>query len=438
MRTSEPQLKTDTGLSEIAWLSSQNKTQTFHSLMHHISIDSLRGCYHKLDGKKAMGADRISKEMYGENLQKNLEGLIERMKRMEYRPQPVREVRIPKEGKAGATRPLGISSFEDKLVQKRMQEMLESIYDPTFLEWSYGFRPGRGAHDAIKALSSYLYEHEVETVIDVDLANFFGTIDHELLKDFLTLKIKDRKFIRYISRMFRAGVLSEGELVISDEGVPQGSCCSPVLANIYAHYVIDEWLEDVVRPLMQGKIQAFRYADDLIICFRYEQDAIRVRRALSKRLEKYKLSLNEDKTKMVKFSKNSQRKGEKQEVFNFLGFTFYLGKSLTGMVIPKLKTEGKRFRAKLQRVKAWCREKRNEAPTVALWKTFCAKLRGHIQYYGVSHNSGRVEEFIAQARRIVFKWLNRRSQRRSFDWRKFERFLKLYPLPKVKVHHKLF
>lgn len=438
MRTSEPQSKTDTGLSEIAWLSSQDKTQMFHSLMHHINIDSLRGCYHKLDGKKAIGADRISKEMYGEKLHENLDGLIARMKRMGYRPQPVREVRIPKEGKRGATRPLGISNFEDKIVQKRMQEVLESLYDPIFVEWSYGFRPGRGAHDAIKALSSYLYKHEVETVIDVDLANFFGTIDHELLKDFLLLKIKDKKFIRYINRMFKAGVLSEGELVVSDEGVPQGSCCSPVLANIYAHYVIDEWLEETVKPLMQGKIQAFRYADDLIICFRYEQDATRVRRALSRRLEKYRLSLNEDKTKMVKFSKNSQRKGEKQEAFNFLGFTFYLGRSLTGVTVPKLKTEGKRFRSKLQRVKAWCQENRNEGPTLTLWKTFCAKLRGHIQYYGVSHNSGRVEEFIAQARRIIFKWLNRRSQRRSFDWNKFERFLKLHSLPKVKVHHKLF
>jgi len=174
MRTSEPQSKTDTGLSEIAWLSSQDKAQTFHSLMHHINIDSLRGCYHKLDGKKAIGADRISKEMYGAKLQENLEGLIKRMKCMGYRPQPVREVRIPKEGRPGATRPLGISNFEDKVVQKRMQEVLESIYDPIFVEWSYGFRPRRGAHDAIKALSSYLYKHEVETVIDVDLANFFG------------------------------------------------------------------------------------------------------------------------------------------------------------------------------------------------------------------------------------------------------------------------
>lgn len=438
MRTSEPQTKTDTELSEIAWLSSQDHNKVFHSLMHHINVDSLRGCFHKLDGKKALGTDRISKAMYEEKLQDNLDNLIIRMKRMGYRPQPVREVRIPKEGKPGVTRPLGISNFEDKLVQKRMQELLESIYDPTFVEWSYGFRPNKGAHDAIKALSNHLYRNEVEIVIDVDLENFFGTINHDRLKELLSLKIKDMKFMRYLSRMFKAGVLSNGDLLVSEEGVPQGSCCSPVLANVYAHYVIDEWLEDTVKPLMEGKMQPFRYADDLIICFRHERDAMRVRQALTKRLEKYGLRLNEDKTKMVKFSKTAQRKGEKQEVFDFLGFTLYLGKSLSGVIIPKLKTEGKRFRTKLQRIKTWFREKRNEVPTVALWKTFCAKLRGHAQYYGVSHNCRRVEEFIAQARRIAFKWLNRRSQRRSFDWSKFERFLKVYPLPKVKVCHKLF
>jgi len=308
MRTSEPQTKTDTELSEIAWLSSQDHNKVFHSLMHHINADSLRGCFHKLDGKKALGTDRISKAMYEEKLQDNLDNLIIRMKRMGYRPQPVREVRIPKEGKSGATRPLGISNFEDKLVQKRMQELLESIYDPIFVEWSYGFRPNKGAHDAIKALSNHLYRNEVEIVIDVDLENFFGTINHDRLKELLSLKIKDMKFMRYLSRMFKAGVLSNGDLLVSEEGVPQGSCCSPVLANVYAHYVIDEWLEDTVKPLMEGKMQPFRYADDLIICFRHERDAMRVRKALTKRLEKYGLRLNEDCQSQRNFHSIGQRK----------------------------------------------------------------------------------------------------------------------------------
>lgn len=438
MGTSEPQLTTDTGLSKIAWLSKQTREQTFCSLMHHINVESLRSCFEKLDGMKATGVDRITKAEYGSGLEDNLQALIQRMKRMAYRPKAVREVLIPKEGQKVKTRPLGISTLEDKIVQKRMQEILESIYEPIFVDWSYGFRPGRSAHDAIKSISDHLFRNEVEIVLDVDLANFFGTINHDKLKEILHLKIKDTKFMRYISRMFKAGVLSNGELVVSDEGVPQGSCCSPILANVYAHYVLDEWLEETVKPLMAGNMSCFRFADDLVVCFRYARDAQRVRKVLAKRLEKYGLRLNEEKTKMVKFSKRGGNGGIKQESFNFLGFTFYLGRSVKGVVIPKLKTEGKRFRAKLQRVKAWFRNIRNKEVTLQVWKTFCAKLRGHIQYYGVSHNTRRVEEFIAQARRIAFKWLNRRSQRKSFNWYQFELFTKRFPLPRVKVMHRLF
>jgi RNA-directed DNA polymerase len=243
--------------------------------MHHIDEGSLRRCFDKLEGKKAVGIDGISKTEYGENLQANLKDLIERMKRMGYRPQAVRQVLIPKEGKPGATRALGIGCFEDKLVQGRVRELLESIYEPLFLDWSYGFRPGRSCHDAIEALHKHLYKEEVEVVIDVDLANFFGTIDHVLLKELLSKKIKDTKFLRYVSRMLKAGILAEGELTVSDEGVPQGSLCSPIFSNIVAHYVIDEWLDDTVRPLMRGEIKAFRYADDLIICCRHEEDGLR-------------------------------------------------------------------------------------------------------------------------------------------------------------------
>lgn len=438
MRTSESQETTDTGLAEIAYLSAQNPAQVFHSLVHHINVGSLRRCYEKLDGKKALGVDGISKAKYGENLQENLEDLSGRMKRMAYRPQAVREVLIPKEGKPGATRPLGISNFEDKLVQGRVREILESIYEPLFLDWSYGFRPGRSCHDAIEALQKHLYTEEVEVVIDVDLANFFGTIDHEVLKDLLKAKIKDTKFMRYISRMLMAGILAEGELRVSDEGVPQGSCCSPVLSNIVAHHVIDEWLEDTVKPLTKGNIRAYRYADDLVICCRYEEDAVRVRKALGKRLEKYKLKLNEEKTKMVSFSKSKKRRGIKQEAFDFLGFTFYLGRSLKGAIIPKAKTCGKRYRSKLNRVKDWARSIRNKEPLGKIWKTFCAKLRGHVQYYGVSSNSKAVAKFLRAAEKILFKWLNRRSQRKSFDWDKFRLYQKKHPLPKVKVHHKFF
>ena len=232
MRAPESQVNTDTALAEIAWLSANNPHQIYHSLMHQINVESLSRCFDRLDGRKAVGVDQINKAMYGENLTANLEDLIARMKRMAYRPGPVREVRIPKEGKKGATRPLGISNFEDKLVQKRMQDILESIYEPLFVDFSYGFRPKRSCHDAVKDLMKHLFKEEVEVVIDVDLANFFGKIDHDIVKDMLGLKIKDSKFMRYITRMFKSGVLADGELSMNEEGVVQGSCCSPVISNI--------------------------------------------------------------------------------------------------------------------------------------------------------------------------------------------------------------
>lgn len=322
--------------------------------------ESLRVCYHELDGKKAKGSDGIDKAKYGEKLEEHIKSLIERMKRMAYKPGSVRQVLIPKEGKPGATRPLGISNFEDKLVQKMMQKILESLYEPIFYKNSYGFRPGKGCHEAIKVLERYLYTHEVETVIDLDLSNFFGSIDHELILEEVKLKVNDPKLIRYLSRMFKAGVLAEGELTMSDEGVPQGSVCSPILANIYAHKVIDTWIEETVKPLCKGEIEMFRYADDVVICCRYRQDAERIKSALSKRLAKYKLKMNEEKTELVKFSKRAQSQGEVQGVFHFLGFTFYLGKSLRGQIVSKVKTKGKSLRAKLKKANDWARGIRNK------------------------------------------------------------------------------
>ena len=242
---------TKTKMKRIALLSKEDPRRSFESLMHHFNEESLKECFHELDGKKALGADGIDKETYGRELDQNIPNLIARMKTMSYRPGPVREVLIPKEGKPGATRPLGISGFEDKIVQKMMQQILESIYEPIFMDCSYGFRPGKGCHDAIKDLQHYLYANQIQTIIDIDLKNFFGTIDHELLEDLLKEKIKDTKFMRYINRMFKAGVLSEGDLKKSDEGVPQGSICSPVLANVFAHYAIDIWIEENGQTKLQ-------------------------------------------------------------------------------------------------------------------------------------------------------------------------------------------
>jgi hypothetical protein len=237
--------------------------------------------------------------------------------------------------------------------------------------------------------------------------------------------------------MFKAGVLSEGELVMSEEGVPQGSICSPVLANVFAHHAIDLWIE-MVKPNCKGEVRLFRYADDAIICCQFDKDALRIRETLTKRLDKYKLELNEEKTKQIPFDKRLAAQGVKQGTFDFLGFTFYWGEARSGRIVPKLKTKAKTMKTKLYRVKEWIKGNKDRMPLKELWKIFTAKLRGHINYYGVSHNAGNVSKFLHEATKIVFKWLNRRSQRKSFNWEQYVKYIKTYPLPTVKIVHRLF
>jgi group II intron reverse transcriptase/maturase len=438
METTELCQMTETKLKRIAWLSENDPHKEFGCLMHLINEESLKECFHKLNPKKAVGIDGIDKPTYGKDLDINIKDLMTRMKAMAYIPMPVREVLIPKEGKPGATRPLGISILEDKIVQRMTQRILESIYEPIFLDCSFGFRPGKSCHHAIKALSNHIYSNDIQTVIDIDLKYFFGTIDHKIMEDILKMKIKDTRFMRYINRMFKAGVLSDGDLVMSDEGVPQGSICSPILANVFAHYSIDLWIKEMVIPNCKGKVALFRYADDAVICCQYAEDASRIKSALGKRLEKFKLQINEEKTKLVSFDKRKAARGIEQETFDFLGFTFYLGKSKKGWVIPKLKTKAKTFCRKIKNLAKWFKEIKDKSPMRKIWKIFCAKVRGHIQYYAVSHNFEAVVSYIKQARRIAFKWLNRRSQRKSFNWEKFQLYLDLYPLPEAKIVHKLF
>jgi RNA-directed DNA polymerase len=425
-------------LKRIAALSAANPDMVFTHVIHHFNVDSLRTCFHELDGKKAIGSDGIDKAKYGENLEANLQNLMDRMKRMAYIPGPVRQVQIPKEGKSNATRPLGISNFEDKIIQKMMHKILESIYEPLFHENSYGFRPGRNCHDAIEVLHAYLSTHEVETVIDVDLANYFGSISHDEAMKVIRKKISDPRLIRYLIRMFKSGILAEGELSVSDEGLVQGSGCSPIIANIFAHEVIVEWMEKMVKPNCAGEVKMIMYADDLVICCHHHRDAERIKLALSKRLAKYGLKMNENKTKLIKFSMRKQKRDERQETFDFLGFTFYIGKSRKGYFLVKVKTIGKRFRSKLKKANEWARAIRNKASLKEIMKIAASKVRGHLQYYGVSHNFKSVNDFIYKVTRILFKWLNRRSQRKSFTWEKFQLLLDSIKFPKATICHKLF
>ena len=438
MGITKPQWTTATKLRRIAWLSGKDEHKEFDRLMHHINESSLKECFYQLSGNKAVGVDRVTKAEYEANLDENLEDLVSRMKRMSYWPGPVRQVLIPKEGKVNATRPLGISNFEDKLVQKMMQRILESIYDPIFLDSSYGFRPGMGCHDAIRDLQEYLYKNQVQTVIDVDLAGYFDSIDHKHLQTFLAQKIKDKVFLRYVTRMLKSGVLTDGELRVSDEGLPQGSICSPILANVFAHYVIDEWFQEVVKNHCCGKVEMFRYADDTVICCQYEQDAKRILSALEKRLKKYGLKLNAEKTRLVSFSKEAYSRGHKQDAFDFLGFTFYIGRSRKGFALPKVKSSGKRLRVKLKRVSEWARKATRRYRLGEIWRRFRMKLLGHIRYYGVTFNGRHVGKFLHASICILYRWLRRRSQRSTLNWDRFLQFIRANPLPKVKVYHKLY
>lgn len=437
MGTTEPAAATATKLERLAWLSARDAGKRFDCLMHLFNEDSLAACFHELDGKKAVGVDGVSKAEYGHALVTNLEALMERMKRMGYRPGPVRQVRIPKEGRPGATRPLGISNVEDKLVQAMMRKVLEAIYEPLFRDCSYGFRPGRSPHDAVRALHRHLYRQPVQTVIDVDLAGFFDSIDHQLLLEMVDEKVADWRFLRYLTRMLKAGILAGGELRVSDEGTPQGSICSPVLANIFAHTVIDVWFEETVKRHCRGRVELFRYADDLVICCQDDRDADRIHRALHGRLARYGLKLNEAKTRRVPFARPGAG-ARRRSAFDFLGFTFYWGRSRRGHVIPKVKTSGRRMRSKLRQVTAWMRSMHNRLRLPDLWRIFCAKVRGHVRYYGVSFNSRALTVFVYQAVRIVYKWLNRRSQRRSFKWDQFRQFIAAHPLPRLTVYQPLF
>ena len=424
-----------TGFARISQLSAMNEEMVFDQLMHHFDEVSLQHCYRRLDRKAASGSDGVTKSQYGEQLGRNITELVRRLKRMAYRPSAVKEVMIAKEGQHEVRRPLGISNFEDKVVQKRFQEVLEAIYEPVFYDNSYGFRPKRSCHDAVKALHQHLFSHNTKVVIDLDLSNYFGSIDHEQLMELLQKKISDRRFLRYIRRMLTCGILGEAGFRRNEEGVTQGSVCSPVLANIFAHYVLDDWFQTTVKEHCRDEVALFRYADDAVICCNSEKDAERIRKALESRLSKYGLALNQEKTSLVKFDKRD-RIGSGG--FDFLGFTFYLGLTRHGRPIPKLKSSGKKLRSKLRNVKQWCRRYRNEYRLSELWQRFCVKLRGHIQYYGVSFNGEAVDGFIRRSIAVFLKWMNRRSQKRSMTYEQFKNYMSIYPPPKGYVVHRLY
>jgi RNA-directed DNA polymerase len=400
--------------------------------MHHVTVDSLRACFEALDGSKAPGVDGVTKAMYGQHLEANLQAMHAKLHRMSYRPQPVRRVEIPKDD--GSMRPLGISCTEDKIVQELTRRILEAIYEPTFIETSYGFRPGRSCHDALRQLNQELMTQPVQWIADLDLARFFDTMPHRPILAVLAERIADRKFLRLIARMLKAGVQTPGGVVYDELGSPQGSIVSPVIANVCLDHVLDQWFVTTVTQHCRGYCALLRYADDALVLFECEDDAQRFMRVLPLRLGKFGLRLNAHKTCLLGGGKYHARQalwpGKRPPTFDFLGFTHYWGRTRTGKVRLKRTTSKKRLRRALVESNRWLRQERNVQPLPDLWQAVARKMRGHFNYFGVTDNSRALTRFAHAVHRLLFKGLNRRSQRRSFTWESFRRYGRKHPLPR--------
>ena len=415
----------------------------FTSLFHLMNEELLRGCFARLRGDAAAGIDGKRKADYAEHLEENLAKLVERLHRMAYIPQPVRRVYIPKPGSA-KQRPLGIPALEDKLVQAGMTRILEQVYEQDFIDDSYGFRPKRSCHDALRALSETVESGGIEWIVEADIKGFFDNVSHDWLMTFLEHRIGDKRIWRMVKRFLKAGVLEEGKMYVSDEGVPQGGSISPILSNIYLHYALDLWFEKVFRKVCTGPARLIRYADDFVACFATQSDAERFRVELSARLAGFGLEVEPTKTKVLAFgpnaAKRAKREGKKKpETFDFLGFTHYCSRTRNGKRFRmKRVTARKKLRAKLAAFKQWLKDNRAKMTTRELWQKVCAKLRGHYGYYGVTDNSPGIGRFYEEAKRLLFKWLNRRSQRKGMTWEKFNLMDERFPLPRPHIRVSMF
>lgn len=416
-----------TSLQGIAEKARRQPEYRFLNLYTMLNEENLLDSWRYLKKDAASGIDRVSARAYEEHLAENISSLVECLKRRSYRAKLVRRQYIPKgEGKY---RPLGIPAIEDKLLQKAVSRILEAIFEQEFLVYSFGYRPNVGAQDAVGELTYELQFGWYGYVIDADIKGFFDNLDHDWLIKMLSLRIRDNAFLRLIRKWLKAGILdTDGKVLHPATGTPQGGIVSPVLANIYLHYVLDLWYEKVVRP-RSGDSYLCRYADDFVCLFRYRQDAERFYRELPERLVKFGLRISAEKTRIVRFTKHRMRD---QSRFDFLGFEFRWARNRKGKPQVKRRTSRKKLRQSLRHFTEWCRENRN-LPLRLLFSSLNSKLRGYYNYYGVIDNSESLREFFSQAVQTLFKWLNRRSQRRSYNWTGFRAMLEHYGLERPRI-----
>jgi len=426
----------ETKLLRIAELAKSEPRMKFTSLTHLLNEQSLTQCHQELPNKKATGVNGTTKEQYSENMEENIRDLVCRLKSKSYRPVPVRRMYIPKLN-SNKKRPLGIPEHEDKIVQKGITKILNTIYENDFLDCSFGFRPNRNCHDALKILNQYIEKRAVSYIVDVDIKGFFDNVDHKWVIEFLKLRIADPNLLRIISRFLKGGYMEEGKKHKTDNGTPQGGVISPILANVYLHYVLDLWFEKVVRKQCKGQAYIVRYADDFVCCFQHKSEAQQFFHSLKLRLKKFKLEIAEDKTKIIPFGRfaenNAKREGNsKPATFDFLGFTHYCGKSKQGKFRVKRKSSRKKVQGKLRETKEWLKTNRNK-DIHTIMDRFRRSLIGYYNYYCITDNTQTVNNFKEKIEYLLFKWLNRRSQRKSFTWDKFRLFLNKYPLPSPRI-----
>jgi group II intron reverse transcriptase/maturase len=432
--------KTLQKLSSISYCAKSDPIFEFMSLAHHLNVEFLKDCYLNLDRNKAVGVDRVSWLEYKQNLDKNLETLVSKLKRKAFKPLPAKRVYIPKGNKE--MRPLGISSIENKIVESGIARIIGSIYEADFFEFSYGFRPNKNAHQALKVIGDEINFKPVNHIVEADIKGFFDNVEHDLLLDFLKIRIKDTNLLFLINRFLKAGYIDNNLLVKSDKGTPQGSILSPMLANIFLHYVLDKWFNDTVVHHINGYCRIVRYADDFICLVQFEDDANKILRALQNRFNKYKLQLHPDKTRVFSFGRlekdNSISNNRKANTFDFLGFTHYCDKTRKGHFKVGRKTSAKKFRAKAKDLNLWLKKIRNQVLTKDWWKILSLKLKGHYEYYGISENYLSIYKFYKLAIKLAKKWMNRRSQKRRMSWDKMKSYLLLYPLPKPSIRHSFY